>query len=115
MKSRRQMEDELQVVSKDADRLREEVRTAQKALSRAENRRAELVMMLAPKMTCIVRVSDHALIRYLERKFNMDIESIRAEILTPDRIAAIKAGAKQIAANGIKFVVKDQTVTTVTD
>jgi prefoldin subunit 5 len=38
MKSRRQMEDELQVVSKDADRLREEVRTAQKALSRAENR-----------------------------------------------------------------------------
>ena len=115
MKSRRQMEDELQVVSKDADRLREEVRTAQKALSRAENRRAELVMMLAPKMTGIVRVSDHALIRYLERKFNMDIESIRAEILTPDRIATIKAGAKQIAANGIKFVVKDQTVTTVTD
>jgi len=58
-------------------------------------------------------VCDHAILRYLERKKKMDIDAIRAEILTEQNISAIKAGATKIKTDGIILVIKNGGVITV--
>jgi hypothetical protein len=60
-----------------------------------------------------IGVSDHAVLRYLEKKFNLDIKSIRDEILTPMVRDCIKAGAISVNTCGMKFKVSDKTITTV--
>ncbi len=57
-------------------------------------------------------VSDHAILRYLERKFKFDVNGIRNEILTDERKGAIKAGAIKIKVDGIDFVVKNGVIVT---
>jgi uncharacterized protein YlxW (UPF0749 family) len=61
------------------------------------------------------RVSDHAVIRYLERKYGFSFDRVRAEILTPDRASAINAGATGISHEGVRFLVRDKTITTVVE
>jgi len=60
-----------------------------------------------------VAVSDHAVLRYLERRYKTDVEAIRQEILTPCRVAAIKAGASQITVAGLTFKISDGVITTI--
>lgn len=62
-----------------------------------------------------VRVSDHGIVRYLERVKGMDISAIRDEMLTPERIDAIENGATRIIIGGHKFVVQNKTIVTVLD
>jgi hypothetical protein len=42
------------------------------------------------------RLSDHALVRFMERAWEIDFEPIRQAILTPVRIDAIASGARRI-------------------
>lgn len=60
-------------------------------------------------------VTDHALIRFLDRALSYDIEDLRAMILTPDVKAAIKAGMCHIPLreHGVILAVSDGAVTTV--
>ena len=60
-----------------------------------------------------IGVSDHAVLRYLEKKFNLDIKSIRDEILTPMVRDSIKSGAISVNTCGMKFKVSDKTIVTV--
>lgn len=60
----------------------------------------------------VPRVSDHALLRYLERVKDVDIEAARAEILTPAVTAAIIQGASGVIVGKVKFVVSGATITT---
>ncbi len=115
MASRREMERELKDLTAKIDELKTTVAQSQRALSVAENRQKVLVHELAPRQKNGVNVSDHALIRYLERRFKLDLDGLRAEILTPERISAIKAGAGRISVDGLKFIVKDNTIVTVVD
>lgn len=41
-------------------------------------------------------VSDHALVRWLERRHHIDLDVVRATILTPERQEAIRCGATSI-------------------
>ncbi|TCT41173.1 hypothetical protein EDC90_1007150 [Martelella mediterranea] len=59
----------------------------------------------------IAVVSDHALLRYLERKHGLDVEALRAEIRTACR-DGVRYGAKAVVADGVKFVITDDTVVT---
>lgn len=59
------------------------------------------------------KVSDHALMRYLERIIGIDIDSIRKGILTPEVVSSIKSGAKKIRSNGFVFLIKDGTIATI--
>jgi len=63
-------------------------------------------------ITVSPKVSDHALVRYLERAKNVDIEALRREILTPERESAIRSGARKIKVDNISFIVRDQVVVT---
>ncbi|MEJ0012827.1 MAG: hypothetical protein WDM94_09415 [Bauldia sp.] len=59
-----------------------------------------------------VMVSDHALLRYLERVKGVDIESARAEVIAITGVAAA-LGAPTAVRDGHAYVIKNYTVTTV--
>jgi hypothetical protein len=58
------------------------------------------------------RVSDHAVVRFLERVKGMDIEKIRREILSETVLAAIAMGARAVEIEGHKFTIVDGCITT---
>lgn len=67
------------------------------------------------KENTVPMVSSHALLRYVERILEIDIDLLRQTILSPENRAAIEAGATRIMANGMTLVVKDKVVVTVQD
>ena len=58
------------------------------------------------------RLSDHALLRWLERVKGVDVEAARREIMTPQIIEALENGVKAITINGVRFVCRDATIVT---
>lgn len=56
-----------------------------------------------------VRVSDHALVRYMERKLGIDLEALRQEILTPELKEMIET-LHSFTYDG--FVIRDKTIVT---
>lgn len=63
----------------------------------------------------MIRVSEHAVLRYLERVKGIDLNAIRAEMATPAVIAAISAGARSFIAPTHTIVIEGKTIITVLD
>jgi hypothetical protein len=68
----------------------------------------------------MIRISDHALLRFLERSGAVDTDAFRALLsvsLERGRRAAERAGLSEfsIVADGLKYVVRDGTLITVLD
>ncbi len=66
----------------------------------------------------MIKVSDHALVRFLERSGSADFEAVRTAIaagLERGRAAAEQIGAEAyvINAEGLQFVVEDEVLITV--
>ena len=66
----------------------------------------------------MIKVSDHALVRFLERSGSADFDNVRVAIATGlerGRAAAERIGAKAyvINAEGLQFVVEDEVLITV--
>lgn len=57
-------------------------------------------------------VTDHVLLRYVERILEIDIEKIRARIIA-DVTPAIKVGASRFSKGGMTYVIKENRVVTV--
>jgi hypothetical protein len=60
-----------------------------------------------------VRVTDHAVLRYLERAMGLKIETVREHILQLC-VAPAAFGAVCVRAEGLRFVITDGVVVTVT-
>lgn len=60
------------------------------------------------------RCSEHALLRYIERTRGINIEAIRAEIMTPGIVEALKSGVTAVTVKGVRMVCKDGVIVTVT-
>jgi hypothetical protein len=60
-----------------------------------------------------VRITDHALLRYVERVYKIDVDALRRQILTDGVTKGIEHGASTITVNGIQFRVKDRSIVTV--
>lgn len=62
-------------------------------------------------------VTEHALLRYIERTYGVDLEEIRKTILTPTTVSAIKAlgSGKYPLPCGGKAVVKGMAIISVVD
>lgn len=60
-------------------------------------------------------VSEHALLRYLERVKGLDLDQARAEVLTPDLVAKIKVikSGKIPVPGGFRAIVKNSVVVTI--
>lgn len=84
-------------------------------LNQCRQRIAKLSAQLAAQeQNKEVKVSDHALLRYIERVMGADLDKFRAAILTEQNRKAIEfAGDCTIKSGGVEFVVKNRTVVTV--
>jgi hypothetical protein len=56
--------------------------------------------------------TDHALVRYMQRKYGIPVEDYRAEIMSPTTKASIKVDAKSVMVNGIKMIISEGKVIT---
>lgn len=83
------------------DRQREKLR---KALSNTKTKIEEF--------SAEPRISDHAVLRYLERKYGFDFETVRKEMLTDTVVAGMRMGAEGVKFNGGVLKIKGNTVTT---
>lgn len=59
------------------------------------------------------RVSDHALFRYLQRKYAVDFDALREEILTDKVKEAIRLGASAVIVEGYKYIIQEGCITTI--
>ncbi len=107
----KQLRVQLALLKEEASELQRAISSKYKSIANMQNEITHLIDSITVKKS-IITVSDHAIIRYLERKFNLDIEAIREEILTPERLSAIKAGATKIKTDGIDFIIRDNVVVT---
>lgn len=82
----------------------------QKLVSRASAIDTELERRTRPAPE--VRLSEHALLRFIERICDIDVEEIRARILSPAVVAAVQAGASAVTIENVKFIVKGNTIIT---
>ncbi len=59
-------------------------------------------------------VTDHLIVRFLERKLGITRKQIEKEILTPDLVAAVKSGASRVTIDGWTYRInpKDKTIIT---
>lgn len=110
--SRRKLERESKDLVKEIGELTVQVKSDQRTLCLKQNRLTEITQLLTAETSSGPTVSDHAIVRYLEAK-GFDIKGIRNEILTPTTAAAIKAGAQKVTVGNMRFMVKDQIITTV--
>lgn len=58
-------------------------------------------------------ISDHALVRYMERVLDYDIEAIREKMDKPGLREAVTGGALKVRIDGVDFVCKRRKITTV--
>lgn len=85
----------------DAQRLRAEIGQIDAEISRRETRDA-----------IVPSISDHALLRYIERVHGIDVDAMKAALLTETVVLAIKTGATAIKTSEGTFVIKGSTVVT---
>ena len=58
-------------------------------------------------------ISDHALLRYLERSGTIDVKKLKAGLLCGDVIDALYMGAEKVHINGFEFRIKNGKITTI--
>lgn len=57
-------------------------------------------------------ITDHALVRYFERHFDIDIKKLRKELLTPEMKNMIEFGAESIKAEHGQWKIRDGRIVT---
>lgn len=91
--------------------LRVRNKTYQKCISDNDKKISELLAEKA-KAAQKPKVSDHAVLRYIERHLRIDVENIRGQLLTPKVVSAMNAGCTGYKINGGTLKFSGKTVTT---
>lgn len=93
------------------DDLRARNKNLQRTISENDKKITEL---LAEKTKAAQKpkVSDHAVLRYIERHIGIDVEAIRDQLLTPQVISAMNIGCTGYKINGGTLKFNGKTVTT---
>lgn len=104
-------------IESDMVQLRESSKAAQRAFSDAQSQLASVNAQIESMRSASkeIVVSEHAILRYLERVKGLDLDSIRKEIISEETSIMAKAmgnGSYPIH-NGFKVVIKDMTVVSV--
>lgn len=95
----------------EAKPLRDQVANIDRQMSKLGLEKAALEAALAEKRAA-PRVSDHAVIRYLERKHGFSFEDVRAKLLTPAVRLAMDMGAEGVKIDGGTLKLKGKCVVT---
>ena len=105
------LEARVEALQQDAVPLREQLGNIDRTLGKLGQEKGELLQQIKTARQS-PRVSDHAVIRYLERKHGFSFEKVRKELLTPEVVRAMDAGADGVKVNGCTLKIKGRTVAT---
>lgn len=108
-----ELEKQKQNVKEEMEKLSLVISDCQKKLNKIDKETLQLSSFLIESEPTEPRISDHALLRYLERKYNLNIEKIKSEILTENVITAINSGACSVQKDGLQFKIANKIITTV--
>ena len=61
------------------------------------------------------RITDHAVVRFLERSMGIDVEAIRTRLRTPAVRTAILSGASSVKFENVRLILANAAVVTVVD
>jgi len=87
---------------------------AEKQINSLVSRISRLEEEAGEQMVGKLTVTDHAVVRWLERKHGLNIDSVRQEILDNGTASAIKfIGTGKVVKDGLTLVIKDRVVITV--
>lgn len=94
---------------------REEIFGIERQMDEIYRQARDLELRLEALKPKAIRISDHAIVRYLERKMGLDVETIRKSILESELPAMVGAlgGSGKFPVNGYQVVLKDYTVVTI--
>lgn len=101
--------------AKELESQKEAIKEEQRELTRKQAELAKLELQLSQLTDKEPIVSEHALLRYIERYLGADLEAIRERILTPElteRINSFPNGRFEIGG-GFVAVVRDKVITTI--
>ncbi len=99
----------------DIKALEKDAKEKQQAHSKALNALKSVCREISDLQNSEIVVSEHAIIRFMERAMGLDIEQIKQQILTADNVRAIEAmgDGKYPGPEGLSVVVKNRTVVSV--
>lgn len=112
------MDEQLQNLIDDTNHMRQElepliqeVSRLQSIIAKNENKIEKMKELIAhPKDD--YKVSDHAVVRFLERKYGFTFDSVREEMLSPTVKLAMEMGCNSVKVDGGNIKIKDKTITT---
>ena len=98
------------------DLIKRERQLADERLAVAQRNLKKIEEMKKLKNGNKIIVSEHAILRYLERTMELDIKAVEKEILTDETLKQYRTlgNGKYPVANGCKAIIKDNVVITIT-
>lgn len=101
----------------EVDVIRVEKADVDRRYSEAKNRLDTINREIAKLKEAAVEpiVSEHALLRYIQRVMGVDLDAIRAKILTPRNVNTINfvRSGKVPAGDGVTLIVKDRAIVSI--
>lgn len=110
----------IKILKNQLSRIREDIDILKRNLIKLLEKSREIERDIAIQESGeVLKVTDHALLRYIERVQNFDVESVRRSIITPE----LQEMAKLLGGNGdyvllemkLKLVMKNYTIITIVD
>lgn len=101
---------EIDLIRRERQLIDERLSTAERNLKKTEDELKKL------KTGNKIIVSEHAVLRYLERTMELDLKAVENEILTEETLRQYRTlgNGKYPVSNGCKAVIKDNVVLTIT-
>lgn len=101
---------EIDLIKRERQLIDERLSTAERNLRKTEDELKKL------KTGNKIIVSEHAVLRYLERTMELDLKAVENEILTDETVRQYRTlgNGKYPVSNGCKAVIKDNVVLTIT-
>ena len=114
-KSTKQLETYLRELRREREAAEHEQRTASKRRANLDAAIQRATEKLAASRAGPIRVTDHAVVRYLERVEGVDIEAVRRKILTDEVVEFVRhyGSGRFRPANGFDVVARDCVIVTI--
>ncbi len=116
MSTQKQLQDKIERLREENGELKLSIAAKQRTLSDNEKIITALSQQIKSLQSpSLPTISDHAILRYLERVKGIDIESIRMEILSPElmKIITTLGGTGKYPDKDYKLILKDNKIITI--
>jgi len=110
----KQLETQVKKIEGEISSLRKEKSFVDQNISLKEKQKKEIMKKISSLKEKDINVSEHAMLRYIERVIGIDLNDIKSKILTDDIRTKIETFGNGTYSNEeFKVIVKDNTIVTV--